>query len=189
MHIRIKSYKTCKTNSSNDNKHQKSNQWKALWFFHSGANDCQKRYCNNFLFVHLNCWSFCYLWRLQRSDFWEIKQKKVKMLISLFQGIIYSMKCWTKWPLFTLQRLKLCAIYMSKSPKKHEHCLLKEKKRSDGNMTVFSSSSKRVSFKIVTRLLLIFSVSFFSGIIWFCEMKLPSCWFLHQHEHCYFIKL
>lgn len=94
-----------------------------------------KRYCRKYIFLVVQLFrsSFCY-WRSQPmlNPFfsWNKREKKLKMLISLFQGIIYSMNSWTKWPLFTLQRLKLCAIYMSKSPKKthtHEQCLLKEK--------------------------------------------------------------
>lgn len=82
-------------------------------FRHSRVNRCQRYFHNNFFCFNFD--SFCLIFaifgakqlqqqrqqrRIQFHFFCEKKKynetKKVKMLILLFQGIIYSMNSWTK---------------------------------------------------------------------------------------------
>lgn len=101
----------------NDNGQQTSNQCTVIFAIRKTQRHKKKCY-HSFLFECFFFFQrshstvpFFYVFGIEKwkkhMEKWEKKGKK--MLILLFQGIIYSMNSWTKRSLFTLRRLKLWA--------------------------------------------------------------------------------
>lgn len=197
-----------------------------FFFDHSHINRYQRNISIIFLAFFFNSThffflSFCHFWDAHSSSSntrnniqfqfftkWReksIKPKKVKMLILLFQGIIYSTNSWTKWPLFTRRRLKLCAIYTSKSPKweknnthnsQHTSCVFTQGKKYVAMeiWRLFSTSANEFHFKMLLFCSIFLSLSlstyiacrafFGNNFVLILFLKLLSCWLLHQHKHC-----